>query len=153
MSSTEMPWSKNTELRFRDFDYLGHMTATSYLALLEEARVDWLAQATADQHPSYVVATQELTFLAEILPSDGPVRITITPELLTDHRYLVHEQIIGSGGTLHATSRALLVAWDREHRRPRVLTQTERDLLSGPSPTRAEHFRRDNMTGNENPQS
>lgn len=153
MNTDGPTWETTTELRFRDFDYLGHMTATSYLALLEEARVEWLAPASQGRLPSYVVATQELAFLAEVRPSDGPVQITITPELVSKHRYRVHEQILGTRGTLHATSDAVLVAWDSEHRRPRDLTPTERDLLAGSDATRAEDHRRDNMTGNENPES
>jgi len=126
---TQQQWETLTPLRFRDFDYLGHMTATSYLALLEEARVDWLGQATGGELPEYVVATQQLEFHREILPADGPIRITIAARLLSPRRVCVSERIFGSRGHLHATSRAELVAWDRARRRARAFTEAEQLLF------------------------
>ncbi|WGX99160.1 thioesterase family protein [Nocardioides sp. L-11A] len=132
MTATPAPaWRRSVPLRFRDFDYLGHMTASSYLALLEENRVEWLAGTDPDGRPGYVVATQELTFHREILPADGPVAITVTGRPVSARSYEVHETIAGATGHLHATSRARLVGWDRERRAPRPLTQVELALLEG----------------------
>lgn len=128
----ETSWKTVTALRFRDFDYLGHMTATSYLALLEEARVDWLGQATGGELPEYVVVSQQLNFLREILPADGPIRITIGARLLSPRRVCVSERIVGSRGHLHATSRAELVAWDRARRCARSFTKAEQLLFDDP---------------------
>jgi len=124
------PWTTSTALRFRDFDYLGHMTATSYLALVEEARVDWLS-ADASDLPSYVVAEQNLVFRREVLRTDGPLSIAVTGRIVSADRFEVEEQITGSTGHVHATSRAVLVAWDRDRRRPRDLTDRERALVEG----------------------
>lgn len=118
-------------LRFRDFDYLGHMTATSYLALVEEARVQWLAGTDPDGLPAYVVAEQTLLFHREILPTDGPLTIVASGRAIGEDRFEATETITGSTGHVHATSHALLVAWDRERRRPRVLTESEHAVLEG----------------------
>ena len=118
-------------LRFRDFDYLGHMTATSYLALVEEARVQWLADTEPTGLPSYVVAEQRLTFHSEVLPADSPVTITLSGEVMSESKFEVTETITGPSGRIHATSQAVLVAWDREQRRPRSLTEAERGVLKG----------------------
>ena len=123
-------WATTVRLRFRDFDYLGHMTATAYLALVEEARVEWLKDTDADGQPAYVVALQTLEFHKEVLPTDGPLSITISGRVVSRSRFEVDEQIWGSRGHLHATSRATLVAWDRVRRRPRLLTDAELDLLA-----------------------
>lgn len=131
---TTSRWSTTTQLRFRDFDYLGHMTATSYLALIEEARVAWLAGTDPDGHPAYVVAQQTITFHREILPKDGPVTIEISGQVLSNSRFQVTETITGSGGTQHATSSALLVAWDRDRRRPRTFSSDELSLLRADEP-------------------
>lgn len=124
-------WSTTTALRFRDFDYLGHMTATSYLALVEEARVQWLASTDPNGLPAYVVAEQRLRFHREILPADGPLTISATGRAVGPDRFEVTETITGSTGHVHATSHALLVAWDRERRRPRALTGSEHAVLEG----------------------
>jgi acyl-CoA thioesterase FadM len=124
-----MMWEKRTELRFRDFDYLGHMTATSYLALVEEARVEWLSQATNGELPAYVVATQKLDFHREILPVDGPIRIIIGAQLISPRKVSVSEKLVGVQGHLHASSHAVLVAWDVAGRCSRPFTEAERVLF------------------------
>lgn len=130
-STSTAEWSTTTALRFRDFDYLGHMTATSYLELIEEARVQWLAKTDAAGFPSYVVAEQRLTFHCEILPTDGPVTITLSSEVRSNKKFEVTEKITSPSGRLHATSLAVLVAWDRERRQSRPLTDAELDHLKG----------------------
>lgn len=126
-------WSIDTALRFRDFDYLGHMTATAYLALIEEARVAWLAAASQDGQPSYVLARQNLEFHREILAEDSPIKITIRPMSIGERHVEVEELLVGSRGTIHATSRATLVAWDRALRVSRPFSAVERGLLESRS--------------------
>lgn len=126
MSGASKTWSTTIALRCADFDYLGHMTATAYLGLVEEARVTWLREGTGDEQPSYVVARQELVFRREILPSDGPLTVSIDATSTIRDRFEVHETLSSASGHLHATSTATLVAWDREHRRPRPLSADER---------------------------
>lgn len=130
-SAPSVAWSTTSALRFRDFDYLGHMTATSYLALVEEARVQWLAGTDPAGLPSYVIAEQRLTFHCEILPTDGPVTITLSGETLSENKFEVTEMITGPSGRLHATSQAVLVAWDRDQRQTRPLTEAELSVLKG----------------------
>ncbi|MFD6454953.1 acyl-CoA thioesterase [Nocardia sp. NPDC060220] len=131
MAGPAASWNTIVALRARDLDYLGHVTSSVYLGLLEEARVEWLSPAfPEDRKPTYVVAKQEITFHREILPIDGPVRISIRAEVVDETRYRVFEQISGNTGHLHASSIALLVAWDRDRRRPRQLSTAEREFVS-----------------------
>lgn len=126
MSEASKTWSTRIALRCADFDYLGHMTATAYLGIVEEARVTWFMEGTVAAQPSYVVARQELVFRREILPGDGPLTVSIGATSITRDRFEVHEALSSASGHLHATSTATLVAWDREHRRPRPLSPDER---------------------------
>ncbi len=124
-----MTWEMQSALRFRDFDYLGHMTATSYLAFVEEARVAWLSQATDGEPPAYVVATQTLDFHREILPADGPIRIMIDAQLISPRKVSVSEKLVGVDGHLHASSSAILVGWDTAGRCSRPFTEAEKLLF------------------------
>ncbi|WP_433229110.1 acyl-CoA thioesterase [Actinomadura formosensis] len=131
MTGDRATWRTEFQLRFRDFDYLGHMTATSYLAFFEEARVAWLAEGTGDPRPAYVVAAQHLEFEREVLPADGPVTVVIEPAGSGAHRVEVREEMRGADGALRARSTATLVMWDRAARRPRCVSAAERRLFGG----------------------
>lgn len=129
--SAHPAWHTTFHLRFRDFDYLGHMTATSYLAFFEEARVAWFTEGTGVRQPAYVVARQEIDFEREVLPGDGPLTLTIEPIGRGARRVDVREELRGADGTLRARSTATLVMWDREARRPRAVSDAERRLFGG----------------------
>lgn len=122
-------WKTSIELRARDFDYLGHLTSAAYVELLEEARVRWLAPASGDGQPAYVVARQAVDYRREIRPQDGPVVVSIRAQQESDNRIVVHEVIAGHDGSVRATCAGVLVGWDREKRRSRPLNAAERALL------------------------
>lgn len=129
----EPRWRSVFDLRFGDFDYLGHMTATAYLMFFEEARVAWLSTGLRQQEPAYVVAHQEIDFERELLRSDSPVTIEIAVTSAGNSRVDLHEQLTSPKGRRHATSRASLVMWDRMHRRPRPCSDAEKALFVGGS--------------------
>lgn len=129
MSKTKV-WETSVALRFRDFDYLGHMTATSYLAFVEEARVEWMGMIQSDTRPSYVVAEQCIVFHEETLPSQSPLRIVISVSIKGQRSLEVEEHLYGDDGRLKATSKAILVAWDKENRKSREFTKEEKKLLT-----------------------
>ena len=130
MRSPGAVWSHTLELRERDFDGLGHLTAAAYLELLEEARTVWLRPTVTDGPPLYVVAEQNIRYRREIGRADTPIRIVIVPTLQSQRRFLVEETILGPAGEAHAFSRALLVSWDPVRREPRDLNDLERRLIA-----------------------
>lgn len=113
------------ELRARDFDGLGHLTAAAYLELLEEARVRWLGPASPDGLPGYVVARQVIDYLREIRPADGPLRVRVEVSVESDRKLTVREVITGADDEERAVGTGTLVAWDRTTRRSRALTRDE----------------------------
>ncbi|WP_420752961.1 acyl-CoA thioesterase [Rhodococcus sp. O3] len=126
----EPRWRSVFDLRFGDFDYLGHMTATAYLMFFEEARVAWLSTGLRQQEPTYVVAHQEIDFERELLRSDSPVTVEIAVMSAGNSHIDLHERLISAKGLRHATSRASLVMWDREQRRPRPCSEAEKALFA-----------------------
>lgn len=121
------------ELRERDFDGLGHLTAAAYLEVLEEARTVWLRPTVLEGLPMYVVADQNIRYRREIRRGDSPLRIQVTPELQSAQRFTVDELILSGTGDAHAVSRATLVAWDPVRRCARDLNEAELALVAPPS--------------------
>lgn len=115
--------------RFADLDYLGHVTTTSYLAYYEEARTQWLSEAWSTHLPAYVVARQELVYLKELLLTDSPIEIRLALTRLGNGSLDVEESLVTSAGECKNRSRATLVMWDRDLRKARPFTHTERSRL------------------------
>lgn len=116
-------------LRFRDLDYLGHVTAAEYLAMFEEGRAAWLSDRLQTDFPAYVVARQEIDFDRELRMHQGPVTLKIQLTRLGTKSLEVSETLESRDGTIHARSRATLVMWNPHARRSRKLTGGERAVL------------------------
>jgi len=123
-------WSRQLHLRYGDLDYLGHVTAAAYLAHFEETRSAWIAEILDIRFPIYVVAHQEIEYLREVLLEDSPLTITVAVSKIGRSSMVIAETLLSRDGTLHARSRATLVMWDREIRRPRPMTERERTAFS-----------------------
>ncbi|MFF8605623.1 acyl-CoA thioesterase [Streptomyces sp. NPDC015346] len=111
-------------------DYLGHVTAYAHLKLLEEARWRWLRDLWHESEPAFVLARQELDYRRELLVDDGPAAVEIAVERLSRSSFTLAERIVTSGTTLHTTSRAVLVRWDRSERCSTPLKRHELALLA-----------------------
>lgn len=122
-------WQHPLALRFRDLDYLGHVTASEYLAMFEEGRAAWLSKRFDTPYPTYVVARQEIDFEREIRLPDGPLTLNIELVRLGTKSLQVSETIESRDGRIHARSRAALVMWNPEARTSRELTDSERASL------------------------
>jgi|SRR5579884_17326 len=122
-------WQHPMPLRFRDLDYLGHVTAAQYLAMFEEARAAWLSVRFDTPYPTYVVARQEIDFDRELRMHDGPVTVTIELVRIGARSLDISERLESRDATLHARSRATLVLWNARTRRSRDLTEPERTTL------------------------
>lgn len=132
-----MPWDRGLTLRHYDVDYLGHVTAAAYLTFFEEARVAWLMETWDTRFPAYVVARQELLYEREVLLEDSPLTISVSLVRLGERSFDVEESMLTVAGDLRSRSRATLVAWNREERHSRPVTETERAAMAAqlePSP-------------------
>jgi acyl-CoA thioester hydrolase len=133
-----MAWERRIQLRYRDLDYLGHLTAAAYLTLFEEARVAWMAESFGVELPIYVVARQEIDYLREVRLGDGPLTFSVAPVRLGRSSIAIEETLVTAGGDLRTRSRASLVMWRLEERAPRPLSAHERSALERQLTTRSE---------------
>ena len=124
-----MSWSTVMHLQYRDLDYLGHVTASAYLALFEEARTEWMSPASEGGVPTYVVARQLIDYRRELLIVDGPVTLTIAVERIGKRSVDLQEALMTSSGELRTVSAATLVMWNRDRRRSRPISSAERALF------------------------
>jgi acyl-CoA thioester hydrolase len=122
-------WQREISLRFRDLDYLGHVTAAEYLAIFEEGRAAWLSARFQIPLPIYVVARQEIDFDREVRLEDGPITVSIYLLRVGTRSLQIAETMCSRVGAVHARSRARLVMWDVDTRSSRELTAAERAAL------------------------
>jgi acyl-CoA thioester hydrolase len=117
-------------LRWRDLDFLGHLNQAVYHELLEEGRGALFEQLGAmDGGFFFVLARVELDHRQEIRRDHGPVTVAIRVESVGRSSVSVAHEIIRADGAVAAEGRSVLVAWDRDARRSRPLTDAERSAL------------------------
>jgi acyl-CoA thioester hydrolase len=126
-----------TEFEFRirtrwpDFDALGHLNHAMYHVYLDEARDDTLRRTVGDfdAWPNVVVHAS-IDYKREIPlgTREVVVRTRIVEIGGTSVRFA--QSVLDGDGELAASAEAVLVAWDRDTRRSRVITDEERRLLT-----------------------
>ncbi|MFI1072632.1 acyl-CoA thioesterase [Streptomyces puniciscabiei] len=121
-------WRSEFRLRFGDFDGLGHLTASVYLAFFEETRSAWMTGTLGVAYPTYVVATQHIEYLHEVTPDDGAVSVELALREVRTSSFRVVEHLT-TAGYLCARSTATLAMWDMERRRSRPITPDERAVF------------------------
>ena len=130
MASARTEVRIEVELRWRDLDFLGHLNQAVYHELLEEGRGALFEQLGVMRTGFFfVLARVELDHRREVRHEDGPVAVVLRPEAVGRSSVTVAHDILLRDGTLAATGRSVLVAWDREERRSRPLTADERTAL------------------------
>ena len=120
----------DVELRWRDLDFLGHLNQAVYHELLEEGRGALFEQLGAlDGGFFFVLARVELDHRQEIRRDHGPVTVALRVAAVGRSSVSVAHEIIRADGAVAAEGRSVLVAWDRDARRSRPLTDAERSAL------------------------
>jgi len=118
------------ELRWRDLDFLGHLNQAVYHELLEEGRGALFERLGAlDGGFFFVLARVELDHRQEIRLEHGPVAVALRVEAVGRSSVTITHDIVRNDGEVAATGRSVLVAWDRDGRRSRPLTDDERAKL------------------------
>jgi acyl-CoA thioester hydrolase len=127
-------YSTRLQTRWPDFDGLGHLNHAAYHVFLDEARDDVLRRTVGDFSvwPNVVVHVS-IDYRAEI--TVGTRQVVVESEIAAVGRSSVRfrQRVVLDGGTVAAESEAVLVAWDREARASRAISDDERAALSGDS--------------------
>jgi acyl-CoA thioester hydrolase len=117
-------------LRWRDMDMLGHLNQAVYHELLEEGRGALFASLEGAAFP-FVLARVELDYKHEVRRDHGKVEVVARVERVGRTSVTLGHDIVLPDGTMAATGRCVLVAWDQQARGARELTEAERAALEG----------------------
>ncbi len=127
--------SVNVQLRWRDMDMLGHLNQSVYHELLEEGRAarmtEIIRRVGADQaHGTFVLVHVDLDYHTEVRKDHGEVEIVVRLEGVGNTSLTLHHEVRLPDGTVAASGRTVLVAWDPVARGKRRLSDPERAALT-----------------------
>ena len=123
-----------------DIDGLGHLNQARYHGLLGEARHRLLTRNFPGDdgvEGTFVVARAELDYHNEVRLADGYVDVRARIIQIGTKSITIENDIIRPDGILAARGIAIMVAWDRVHRRSRPVSDAERSVYDGAPATRA----------------
>lgn len=122
-------WSIELRLWWRDFDALGHLTASAYSVIYQEAFAGLVEQAWEDSDPSYVVTRMSIDWHREVRRDNSPIRVFAAARSVGRSSFEASLVLCSADGQVCSTAETHNAAWDREHRRSRPLTDAERNGL------------------------
>ncbi len=132
-SEFEQTW--RVQLRWRDIDLLGHLNQSVYHELLEEGRIGYIAElmrrAGGERlNGSFVLAHVDLDYHAEVRKDHEEVDVVIRLAHVGTSSVQLGHEIRLLDGTVAASGKSVLVAWDPAARSKRSLSDAERAALS-----------------------
>jgi acyl-CoA thioester hydrolase len=127
--------SVNVQLRWRDMDMLGHLNQSVYHELLEEGRAaimtEIIRRVGVDQaHGTFVLVHVDLDYHTEVRKDHGEVAIVVRVERVGTSSLTLRHEVQLLDGTVAASGKTVLVAWDPTARGKRLLSDAERAALS-----------------------
>jgi acyl-CoA thioester hydrolase len=125
------------DVRFRDLDALGHVNNAVYLTYLESARIAWWLHVTGRsglQALDMILARVEVDYRSPLHMGEG-VAVGVRCASLGQSSFTVHCRMEERGrGRLVAEARKVLVSYDFEAGRSRVLPAEVRARLRAQDP-------------------
>ena len=129
MTDTVRQYVTTIPLRWRDLDVLGHVYQGRYQEWLDEARADVFAGVTGRNGYPFVLVNINVNFRHEVVRADGSIEIRTTVTDIGRSSVVLHHDFRRPDGLAVADGRSTLVAWDRNARASRSLTEQERAIL------------------------
>ena len=128
---------RTIQTRWSDFDVNGHLTDTSYPVFFAEARADLIGERIG-QDATFPVVSQQLDFRSEVTFPTRTVVVRTAVASLGRSSVTFEQELIRPDGEIAAVGRAVLVAWDPDHRGSRELTDFERRAFGQGTLTQSE---------------
>ena len=119
------------DVRWRDLDMLGHLNQAVYHEFLEEGRAELLTSLSGLSDLAFVLARVELDYRSEVRRDHGHVEVVVRPASVGTSSVVLDNDVVLPDGTVAASGRSVLVAWDPAARGKRPLTDGEREALVG----------------------
>lgn len=125
-------FSITCDLRWSDFDRLGHLNQAVYHVLIEQARTAWLNHvrpAELQRHEAFVLARVELDYRREVDTSHAQVVATTRVTRVGDSSVTCAQEIRHLDGTVAASGSSVMVGWNAKERGKRVFGDVEREAF------------------------
>lgn len=135
MDTTDAPeFAITTDLRWSDFDRLGHLNQAVYHVLIEQARTAWLDHVRPEgleRHEAFVLARVELDYRREVDTSHAQVVATTRVTRIGSSSVTCAQEIRHLDGTVAASGSSVMVGWDAKARGKRIFGDVERAAFLG----------------------
>lgn len=119
------------QLRWDDFDRLGHLNHAVYEVFMAQGRVALVNSLLGtDDDLGFVLVRTELDYRREVTPEEKQVVVSGRVAGVGRKSVTFEQQLVRTDGTVVADSRAVVVAWDGAARTARELTDRERAALT-----------------------
>ncbi len=133
--ASDLEHTVRVQLRWRDIDLLGHLNQSVYHELLEEGRVGLIGELMRRSgndhgHGGFVLAHVDLDHQAEVRKDHGEVDVVTRLAHVGTSSIQIDHQIVLLDGTVAASGKSVLVAWDPATRAKRPLSDAERAALA-----------------------
>lgn len=122
-------WSTEIHVWWRDFDELGHMTAAAYPAAYEEGVGRFVTEGWKEASPAYVTASTTIDYHHEVRRAHLPITLHVRTAHVGRTSFVLDLMICDATGTRCSVARTRYVAWDRDGRGARSMTEAERAAL------------------------
>lgn len=122
------------DLRWSDFDRLGHLNQAVYHVLMEQARTAWLSHvrpASLQRHEAFVLARVELDYRREVDATHEQVVATSRLVRLGSSSVTCEQQVRWLDGTIAASGVCVMVGWNARERGKRIFGDEERAAFLG----------------------
>jgi acyl-CoA thioester hydrolase len=120
-----VPFIHHVQLRFSDYDAMGHVNNARPLTFIEDARLAFMTSLKTPVTGGVIVARTEVDYLRPIVPSREPLAVSVdVGDIGRSSFRLVSE--IEQDGTVAARASVVMVAYDYGEARSRPLTDDER---------------------------
>ncbi|MBO9533671.1 MAG: acyl-CoA thioesterase [Solirubrobacteraceae bacterium] len=123
-------FSITCDLRWSDFDRLGHLNQAVYHVLIEQARTAWLNHvrpAELQRHEAFVLARVELDYRREVDYHHDQVVATSRLTRIGASSVTSRQEVRWPDGTVAASGIAVMVGWDARERGKRIFGDQERE--------------------------
>jgi acyl-CoA thioester hydrolase len=126
--------TERIELSPADIDGLGHLNQARYHGLLGEARFRLLTRSFPEANRvdgTFVLARVELDYHHEVRLVDGYVDVHARIVRVGTKSITIENELVRPEGVVAATGVVVMVAWNKDQRRSRPVSDAERSVYDG----------------------
>lgn len=125
-------FSTTCDLRWSDFDRLGHLNQAVYHVLAEVSRTAWMERVRpADLEPwnAFVLVRVEMDYRREVGMGEKAIEATTRLVRIGTSSITAEQEIRLLDGTVAAVARCVMVGWNAQERGKRVFGEAEREAF------------------------